>query len=115
MRQIIPLLFSVVILSSCGDDTDYTVIGSQGTLKAIAVPTALVTDRDHYLRIVARVCPSSGLCILSFFVGLSSVSYPLSDIALTAQTAQYNRNPNSGLNRLLLACRLEDFSPDDCF
>jgi hypothetical protein len=113
--RIIILFLALASLAGCKDDTDYTVIGTQGMQKAISVPVARATDTEHYQQIIEKECPRSGLCILSFFTELSSVSYPLSDSAIAAKTGQYNRNPKSNLDRLLLACRLGDFPPDKCF
>lgn len=115
MKKTIVAALALLVLAACEDKPEYSVIGTQGTMKAISVPVELADDRDHYRRIVDAECPRSGICILSFFVGLSSVSYPLSDAALEAQAAQYNRNPNSGMDRLLLACRLGDIPADECF
>jgi hypothetical protein len=109
------LFITVLSLSACGEDTDYEFIGRQGSMLAYSVPSDLAGDVDHYRRVVAEVCPSSEICIISFFVGLSSVRYPLSDNELAAQTAQYNRNSNSGLDRLMLACRLSTGGPSNCF
>jgi len=108
-------LIPLTVLVGCGNDTDYAVIGRQGALKAISIPAARATDLDHYQRIVTKECQASGICILSFFSDLPSASYPLSDSALAMQTAQFNRNTTTGLDRLLLACRLGDFRPEDCF
>lgn len=115
MKKTIVVAFALLALAACEDKPEYSVIGTQGMMKAVSVPAERADDRDHYQQIIAAKCPRSGICILSFFVGLSSVSYPLSDAALEAQTAQYNRNPNSRMDRLLLACRLGDIPADECF
>jgi hypothetical protein len=107
--------FAVLSISACGNDTDYEFIGRQGAVLAYSVPSDRAEDVGHYRRVVTEVCPGSGICIVSFFVGLSSVTYPLSDSELAAQTAQYNRNPSSGLDRLMLACRLSTEGPSNCF
>jgi hypothetical protein len=114
LKKLFPL-FVVLLISACGDDTDYEFLGRQGTLLAYSIPSDRAGDVDHYRRVVAEVCPGSGICIVSFFAGLSSVRYPLSDTELAAQTAQYNRNPSSGLDRLMLACRLSTEGPSNCF
>lgn len=85
-------------------------------MKAVAVPEERVLDREHYMSVVEEECGQDGFCIIPFFSGISSVEFPLSDEALSAQTAQYNRNPSSGMDRLLLACRLSDeLAADECF
>ena len=113
MRYLIAVAF-LVALGACKEKAEYSVIGSQGTLKAISISTARAADRTHYQLIIDAECPRRGICILAFFEELSSVSYPLSDMALDAQIAQYNRNPNSGLDRLWLACRIEESASGDC-
>lgn len=115
MKINIVVALALFALTACNDKPEYSVIGAQGKMKAIGIPAERVEDQEHYQRIIDAECPQDGFCILSFFVGLSSVSYPLSDTTLTAQTAQYNRNPNSGMDRLLLACRLGDIPADECF
>jgi len=102
MNKIFFVFLALLILAACEEKAEYSIIGGQGMLKAISITASKAEDREHYEQIIAAECPSSGICILSFFVGLSSVSYPLSDAALEAQTAQYNRNTNTGMDRLLL-------------
>jgi hypothetical protein len=114
MTKRIFVLCALLALAACKEKAEYSIIGGQGTLKAVSVPASRAGDMDHYKQIIDAECPRRGICILSFFVGLSSVNYPLSDAALEAQTAQYNRNTNTGMDRLLLACRLPEASAGEC-
>lgn len=115
MKKIAALTFAIFALTACEDKPEYSVIGQQGNLKAIAIPAEFAADREYYQRIVNAQCPRSGICMLMFFTGLTSVSYPMSDAVMQAQTADYRRNPNSGLDRLTLACRLDEAQSSDCF
>jgi hypothetical protein len=49
-----------------------------------------------------------------FFADRERVDYPFSEADLEAQVAIFNRNRNTRLNQLLLACRL-DPDPESCF
>lgn len=117
MKQVLFAAVALIFLSACQaeEEAEYSLIGTQGMMKAISVPAERADDRENYQRIIEAECPRRGFCMLWFFEGLSSVSYPLSDADAEAQTAQYNRNPNSGMDQLLLACRLGDFPADQCF
>ncbi|MFK5998589.1 MAG: hypothetical protein QM492_10840 [Rhodobacterales bacterium] len=81
---------------------DYELVGVQGNLKAISIPKEKSKDIDYYHSIIDRECRKGKFCTLAFFADYDSVTYPLDDAALAAQTAQYNRNPSTGFDRLLL-------------
>lgn len=113
--RLLLVIGTLLFVAACKDKPEYTVIGTQGSMRAISIPAGEASSLDYYREVVETECPRSGICIISFFVGISSVTWPLSDTAVAAQTAQYNRNPNSGLDRLLLSCRLASSGTDECF
>ena len=104
-----------LFLAACKEKPEYSVIGTQGSMRAVSIPEGEVSNASYYREVVQAECPRNGICIISFFSGVSSVTWPLSDAAVAAQTAQYNRNPNSGMDRLLFSCRLAIGQTAECF
>jgi len=113
--KILAALAVLLLMGACKGEPEYSVIGMQGAMKAVSVPAESAANIGYYREVIEAECPRSRICIMSFFVGPSSVSWPLTDSMVEAQTAQYNRNPNSGMDRLLLACRLVDGGASECF
>jgi hypothetical protein len=109
------IIWIFLFLAACKEKPEYSVIGAQGSMRAVSIPEEEVSNESYYREVVRFECPKNGICIISFFSGVSSVTWPLSDAAVAAQTAQYNRNPNSGMDRLLFSCRLEIGRISDCF
>lgn len=87
------------------DKPEYSIIGENGIVKALSVPANEASAKGNYRRIIDAECAEDEPCVLSFFVGLSEVSYPLSQTETKAQTAQYNRHPSSGVDELVIAPR----------
>lgn len=87
------------------DEPEYSIIGENGIVKALSVPASAASSESNYRRIIDAECTEEASCVIAFFVGLSEVSFPLSERELEAQTAQYNRNPSSGVDELVIAPR----------
>lgn len=92
--------------SGFGDNKpEYSIIGENGIVKALSIPANEASSKSNYQRIIDAECTADAPCVLAFFVGLSEVSYPLSETQAKARTAQYNRHPSSGVDELVIAPR----------
>ncbi len=109
------IIFSSLTLSACKEDLEYKISFEQGAIKGIVIPSEMKVDKPYYEKVVAAECRKGTLCILHFFYDIDRVSLPFSDEAMAKHSAVYNRNPHTGLDRLMLNCALGDFDPNKCF
>lgn len=107
-------VLSITALADLAWAEQWRIIGSQRIMRFISVPESEAPNRQIYHEIADQVCTQGEICILHFFADREQVDFPFSDEDLAAQTASLNRNPNTGLRQLLLACRL-DPDPERCF
>ena len=70
----------------------------------IEIPDSLKTDRDSYMRVAEYLCHAERICIIGFWnnASLMAKSLPMTDEQLYARIAQYNRNLNTGYDKLVI-------------
>src|SRR4051812_25076508 len=88
---------------------DWEVVGRQGRMQFVLVPTSQAIDRQFFERAAKALCPSAQVCQVMFWTERQYVPSrtPFTDTQLSKLAAQYNQNPNTGLTQLLLPCRVD--------
>lgn len=95
---------------------DWELVRTQGMMKLVVVSQAKEARRDVYQAAIGALCAPSQFCYILFWSDRRRVprQLPMSDAEVAAQVAVYTRNPRTGLDELLLTCRLEK-DPTKCF
>lgn len=94
----------------------WPVVGRQGIIKIVIVPTDLASDRSAYAREIADICPPEQSCFINFYSNSSgaSISVPLPDAIAKEATAVFRRSVKQAGEFFRWSCRLR--LPDsDCF
>lgn len=86
----------------------WRLIGSQGTTQFVLVDKAREADEAAYRDAIDGVCVSAQPCFIRFWSDPEAVasSLPMTSAQSAALTAAYNRNPHTGLDKLLWSCRI---------
>lgn len=82
----------------------YAQLASQGANHFVVVDQSISTSRADLYVVAQTVCGQQSVCIVHLWDNqdLAALSLPMTDQQVRAKIAQYNRNQNSGLDRLLL-------------
>lgn len=118
VRLIAATAFSIVVASAHAEKTDLKLTGSQGVNFFFTVSNPWASDKNYVLNTAERFCSDKPVCIAHFYLTgtASPKGFPLSDSEVEAEIATYNRNKNSGLNRVLWNCsKFPEESGDNCF
>ena len=94
----------------------WELVGRQGIVQYIIVPSDKLTDRSAYLAEIKRRCPALTTCFINFYANPSGVKpeLPLPDAIFSAVAARYRRSLKSGMELLEWSCRL-GVKGGDCF
>lgn len=102
------LLLALLPLAAVASDP-WTVVGRQGLVQVVVVPTARVTDRAAYDAQITRLCPPEQTCFVNFYANKAGVplALPLPDEVMNQPTATFRRSMKNGAERFQWACRVQ--------
>lgn len=89
-----------------------------GVVEAMAVNRKLVSSREHFLNTGRDNCQNKSIWIVHFWYLVNEMphSFPMSNKEAEDEVAVYNKNENTGLDRILLSCTaFPTESKDTCF
>ena len=94
----------------------WAVIGQQGLVRAVLVPTSQATDEAAYDRQIARLCEPERTCFLNFYTNTSAapLTMPLPDAIANEATASYRFSAKNGVRAMTWSCRLK-IAGKECF
>lgn len=95
----------------------WTVIGRQGILLHVVVPTELARDRAAYQREIPAVCGSAETCFVNFYTNTAgaALTMPVPDAIANEPTAVLRRSAKQGVaDGWRWSCRLAMPEPN-CF
>jgi hypothetical protein len=106
------LLFGITAAAAADG---WKVKGSKGLFYIVEIERSQATNQDIYRIAVAELCSIKPICIVLFWVkgGKTPTKLPITDAQVRTQAAQWNRNENTGLRRLLWSCTLFPETPKD--
>lgn len=110
----------VLALAACGlaaapsvalgaSETAWPVIGQQGLVRFVLVPTDHATDLPAYEAQLQKLCDPERTCFLNFYTNATGaeVALPLPDAIANEATATYRRSMKNGVEVFLWSCRLQ--------
>lgn len=98
------------------DEPQFQVVGRQGILLHVIVPSAAAKDREAYLREIPAICGTQETCFVNFYTNSTGApaSLPLPDAISSEATAVLRRSAKQGSEGFRWSCRLGLPEPD-CF
>lgn len=86
----------------------WPVVGRQGIIKIVIVPTELASDRAAYDREIAAICPAEQSCFINFYSNSSGapITVPLPDAVSKEATAVFRRSVKQAGEFFRWNCRL---------
>lgn len=116
MRTAALLLAAALVPGAACAADGWTVAGQQGLVRSVIVPAAQATDRDAYMREIARLCEPEKTCFLNFHTNSTgaALEMPLPDAIAHEATAVFRRSAKNGSERFQWSCRMK-VAPNDCF
>jgi hypothetical protein len=101
---------------AANDPAGWAVIGQQGLVRYVLVPTREAKELGAYQRQIARLCEPERTCFLNFYTntqGLPAV-LPLPDGIARQATATFRRASKNGAERFWWSCSLH-MAGETCF
>ena len=94
----------------------WAVIGQQGVVRFIVVPSEQAAQRSAYDREVSALCEPERTCFLNFYTNSTGapVAVPLPDAIANEATATFRRSAKQGAERFMWSCRMKQ-AGEDCF
>lgn len=111
-RSLLALVTLVAPLASTGvaaAEDDWTLVGTQGVVRVVIVPTDRVRDVEGYRHQIDRLCPPGETCFVNFHTNSTAAEpgLPLPDAIANEVTARYRRSAKVGREILEWNCRLK--------
>jgi hypothetical protein len=102
------------------DDAEpWPVVGAQGLMQVVIVPTDQANNAQAYRSQIARLCSPQRACFINFHTNTSGVpaALPLPDAIAAEATARFRRSIKHGGEFLQWSCRLkhQESNGDSCF
>ena len=87
----------------------WPVIGRQGLVRLVLVPSAQASDEADYRRQISRLCEPERTCFLNFYTNSkgAELATPLPDAIAEEATATFRRSMKNGVELLRWSCRLK--------
>ena len=87
----------------------WPVIGRQGLVRLVLVPSAQASDDAAYRRQISRLCEPERTCFLNFYTNSkgAELGTPLPDAIADEATATFRRSMKNGAELLRWSCRLK--------
>ncbi len=88
---------------------NWELVRTQGMMKLVHIANTKEGDRAVYQDAIRSLCTAGEYCSIGFWSTRALVPgrLPMSDAEAKAQVASYTRNPSTGFDEFLLACRIE--------
>lgn len=105
-------------MSAHAEKTDLKLTGSQGVNFFFTISNPWASDKKYILNTAERFCADKPVCIAHFYLAGTAApkGFPLNDSEVDAEIATYNKNKNTGLNRILWSCSKFQGEPSSsCF
>lgn len=102
--------------SMAAESRDWSVIGRQGIVELVLVPTEQAADRQAYDQQIDRLCKPRQTCFLNFYTNTTAiaVAVPLPDPIASEATATFRRSVKQGAELFMWSCRMKVAS-GECF
>ncbi len=80
----------------------YKLMGTQGVIRLVVMPSDLAEDREAHLRVAHHLCSGQRVCQVTFWIDESKAprTLPMTDAQAAAVRASYNLNKNTGRDGL---------------
>jgi hypothetical protein len=103
-------------VASAAEAEAWTVIGQQGLVRFVMVPTEQAPDSAAYERQIVRLCDPEHTCFLNFYTNSTGarLEMPLPAAIANEATATYRRSVKNGLQVFMWSCRLK-VPGSECF
>lgn len=94
----------------------WSIVGRQGVIKIVIVPTESARDRQAYDREIAAICEPDQSCFINFYSNTSNaaLSLPLPDAIADEATAIFRRSVKQAGEFFRWSCR-RGLPGSDCF
>ena len=94
----------------------WPVVGRQGLVRFVVVPTDESKDRAAYTREIAKLCEPEHTCFLNFYTNTQGLpaALPLPDGIAQEATATFRRSMKNGAERFWWSCRMQ-MTGENCF
>ncbi len=94
----------------------WPVVGRQGLVRFVIVPTESAKDRAAYTREISQLCEPEHTCFLNFYTNTQALpaTLPLPDGIAQEATATFRRSMKNGAERFWWSCRMQ-ISSETCF
>ncbi|TFF09668.1 hypothetical protein EXW72_10080 [Pseudomonas sp. BCA14] len=111
-------VFLLGAMSAHAEKTDLKLTGSQGVNFFFTMSNPWASDKVYILNTAERFCADKPVCIAHFYLTGTAApkGFPLSDSEVEVEIATYNKNKNTGLNRILWNCsKFSGVPSSSCF
>lgn len=98
------------------EETRWQVVGHQGLVQIVIMPTEEARNQGLYETAVLALCEPERTCFVNFFTNSAGVkaALPLPEAIASEATATYRRSAKNGVTIFMWSCRLK--IPDrECF
>lgn len=94
----------------------WVVVGRQGVMLHVIVPTALARDEPAYERQLPLLCEPERTCFINFYTNSTNapLTLPLPDVIEHEFTAIYRKSVKRASEGIRFSCRLQ-VDPTNCF
>jgi hypothetical protein len=110
MKTPITALLLGLPLLAAGADDPWPVVGQQGLVRQVIVPTEHAKQREAYLRQITLLCGTGDrTCFLNFYTNSSgaALAVPLPDAITNEPTAVFRRSSKQQGEYFRFSCRLQ--------
>lgn len=94
----------------------WVVVGRQGVMLHVIVPTALARDQPAYERQLPLLCEPERTCFINFYTNSTNapLALPLPDVIEHEFTAVYRKSVKRASEGIRFSCRMQ-IDPGNCF
>jgi hypothetical protein len=110
MKPICTALLLLSLPPLAAADEPWAVVGRQGLVRQVIVPTDLAKDREAYLRQIALLCGTTDrTCFLNFYTNSSgaALAVPLPEAITSEPSAVFRRSNKQQGEYFRFSCRLQ--------
>lgn len=117
-KLMIFMIFSVGSVQAYAEKTDLKLTGKQGVHFFFTLSKPWAADKKYIRNLSENFCADKPVCFTHIYLTGTAApkGFPLSDSEVAAEIATYNRNKNTGAERMLWSCsRFPDEPSSTCF
>ena len=103
-----PMACVAMLVTPVAFGGEWSLAGQWGIVHTVLIPKGREADRKFLVEAGRTICGSRKLCAVMFWTEKEFVPLqePITDVESRRQVAQYNKNIDTGYERLLLHCRI---------